>query len=167
MSEGTASLSSTTPSTGGLAWTRALPTTLPPTVRALSDQQRLLLAQGAYYGLTGIWPLVSLRTFEMITGPKADGWLVKTVGVLVGVIGGVLGLAGRQRQPPPEVALLAVGSALGLAAIDITYVARRRISPIYLADAVAELGLVALWLLPAPRATLGQLPMLSRLEQHY
>jgi hypothetical protein len=55
------------------------------------------LAQGAYYLLTGVWPLLSLRTFELVTGPKTDDWLVRTVGVLVlavvlAVLGVLLGL---------------------------------------------------------------------------
>ncbi len=108
--------------------------------------RRLLITQAIYYAATGVWSLVSLRTFERVTGPKTDGWLVKTVGVLVTVIGAVLGLAAQREQPPREVAALGAGSALGLTGIDVTYVARRRIAPIYLLDAAAELALVALWL---------------------
>jgi hypothetical protein len=43
------------------------------------------------------------------------------------------------------VVLLAVGSALGLTAIDVVYVARDVIPPIYLADAAVEVVLVAGW----------------------
>ena len=105
----------------------------------------LSLAQGAYYVITGVWPLVSIRTFQKVTGPKTDLWLVKTVGVVVGVIGGVLAVAGLRRQTAPEIPLLAVGSAAGLAGIDIVYVAKKRISSIYLLDAAAELLLIAGW----------------------
>lgn len=31
--------------------------------------------QAAYYIVTGPWPLLSLRSFEAVTGPKADEWL--------------------------------------------------------------------------------------------
>jgi hypothetical protein len=81
-----------------------------------------------------------------VTGPKTDLWLVKTVGVLVAVIGGALMLAGTSRRTTPEIALLAAGSAGGLAAIDTVYTAKRRISPIYLLDAAAELALLGLWI---------------------
>lgn len=101
--------------------------------------------QGVYYGLTGLWAIVSIGTFQKVTGPKVDTWLVKTVGVLIIVIGAVLGLAGKRGEPVPEVPLLAVGSAAGLAAIDVIYVARKRIRPIYLLDALAEVGLIGLW----------------------
>jgi hypothetical protein len=88
---------------------------------------------------------MSIRTFQMVTGPKTDLWLVKTVGVLVTAIGAVLGVAGLRRQAALEIALLAVSSAAGLAGIDIVYVARRRISPIYLLDALGQLVLAAWW----------------------
>jgi hypothetical protein len=108
------------------------------------------LVQGVFYALTGVWALVDLDSFMAITGPKTDRWLVKTVGVLVTVIGAVLLLAWRRREVPPEVMLLAIGSALSLAAIDIIYVSNRTISPIYLLDAVAEVGLALAWI-PAAR----------------
>ncbi|ACZ38975.1 hypothetical protein [Sphaerobacter thermophilus] len=111
-----------------------------------ADRQSMIsILQALYYLPTGIWPLVSLRTFMAVTGPKVDGWLVKTVGALITVVGGVLMLAGLRRRVSPEVRLLAVGSAAGLAAIDVVYVARRRISPIYLLDALGEVILIGAW----------------------
>ena len=103
------------------------------------------LLQGSYYLLTGIWPLVSLASFESVTGPKADDWLVHTVGVLVVVIGAVLLMAALQRAVPAPVVLLAVGSAGTLGAIEFFYVLRGVIWPIYMLDAVGELGLIVLW----------------------
>lgn len=106
---------------------------------------RIAMAQAAYFLLTGVWPLVSMQTFLKVTGPKTDLWLVKTVGVLIGVIGGALGVAAYRRQRTPEIALLAVGSALGMTAVDVVYVLKKRILPIYLLDALAEMGLIACW----------------------
>lgn len=101
--------------------------------------------QGAFYLATGVWPLVHDRSFQAVTGPKVDVWLVKTVGSLVAVVGGVLLAAGLRRSVPAELRVIAAGSAAALAAIDLVYAARGRISPIYLADAVVEIGLVAAW----------------------
>lgn len=101
--------------------------------------------QGIYYALTGLWAIVNIGTFQKVTGSKVDIWLVKTVGVLIIVIGAVLGLAGKRGEPVPEVPLLAVGSAAGLTAIDVIYVAKKRIRPVYLLDALAEVGLIGLW----------------------
>jgi hypothetical protein len=114
---------------------------MPPTDEAV----RLARLQAVFYIVTGIWPIVSMRSFEAITGPKVDRWLVKTVGALVAVIGAALALASRRRQLAPEVVLVAASSAAALATIDSVYVAKRRISPVYLLDAVAEIALVVGW----------------------
>jgi hypothetical protein len=64
---------------------------------------------------------------------------------LVGVIGATLMVAGSRKAVGPETRVLAAGSAAGLAAVDVVYVAHGRISPIYLLDAAAEFGLLWLW----------------------
>jgi hypothetical protein len=104
-----------------------------------SKLTRLLLScQAAYYLLTGIWSLISLRTFEAVTGPKTDGWLVRTVGLLAAVIGATIGVAAWRGQHTPELLVLAFGSALAFAAIDLVYALGGVISPIYLADAALQ-----------------------------
>lgn len=104
------------------------------------------LTQGGYYFLTGIWPIFSIGTFQEITGPKNDLWLVKTVGVLISVIGAALLLAGYKGKIVPSTILLAVGSAVVLTGVDVIYVTKRIIAPIYLLDAFVELLLIAWWL---------------------
>lgn len=111
----------------------------------------LLLGQGAYFAIAGIWPVLHMRSFEAVTGPKTDRWLVRTVGSLLVVIGVVLALASRQERPRFEVGLLAAGSALVLAAIDTVYSLRGRISKIYLADGVVEVLLALALMLTWPR----------------
>ena len=93
----------------------------------------LCVIQGLYYVVTGVWPLVSMRTFEAVTGEKVDDWLVKTVGVLVIVIGAVMLLAGLRSHVSLEVAVLAAGSALALMGIDVWYTARSHHPPDLLA----------------------------------
>ena len=110
-----------------------------------TPQARLAQVQGVAYLVTGIWPIIHRRSFEAVTGPKTDYWLVRVVGALVGVIGATLLLGSRRSQWAPEFTLLAAGSALSLALVDIVAVAVRRISPVYLLDAVGELALVGAW----------------------
>ena len=47
----------------------------------------VLMFQGTYYLLTGAWPLVSMASFEFISGSKTDHWLVNTVGILAIAMG--------------------------------------------------------------------------------
>ncbi|MFP2924503.1 hypothetical protein ACLESO_04665 [Pyxidicoccus sp. 3LG] len=99
--------------------------------------------QGAYFLVTGLWPIVHLRSFAWVTGPKPEGWLVKTVGGLVGVIGATLLAAHRRGRVTPEIRQLATWSALSLLVVDVYYAGKRRISPLYLGDAVIEAVLIA------------------------
>lgn len=111
----------------------------------MPDSHRAALRfQAAYYLVTGIWPLVSRRAFEAATGPKTDWWLVQMVGLLAAAVGTALAAGSREERVPPSIRTLAVLSALSFAGIDVVHAARRRISPIYLADAAVELALVAL-----------------------
>ncbi|WP_017733516.1 hypothetical protein [Nafulsella turpanensis] len=104
------------------------------------------LLQGFYFFATGIWPLLHMESFVAISGPKFDLWLVRTVGLLLSIIGLVLLSAAYNRRISLEIFLLAVGSALSMAAIDIYYAGIDRIWNVYLLDALAEGSLVALWL---------------------
>jgi hypothetical protein len=103
------------------------------------------LIQGVFYLMTGLWPIIDIESFQQVTGPKTDLWLVRTVGALIAVIGVVLISAARRRRYTDEIVILAVGCALALAAIDLVYALSGRISAIYLADAAAEIALAALW----------------------
>lgn len=107
--------------------------------------RRVWMLQAAYFIITGIWPLVGIRTFQWITGPKTDFWLVRCVGALVAVVGVVLGMAGRRGRITPEITTLAVGSSASLATIDTIYSARGRISRIYLLDAVINALFIIAW----------------------
>jgi hypothetical protein len=99
------------------------------------------LVQGLYYLITGLWPIVHIRSFMAVSGPKTDEWLVKTVGALVAVIGFVLLSEARRRSSEVELFMLGIGSAVSLGLIDVVYVSKGTISPVYLADAALEFPL--------------------------
>lgn len=120
------------------------------------SQPLILRTQGAYYLITGLWPLIHLASFEAVTGPKVDDWLVRMVGLLAAVIGATLVLAARQGNRPLEIFVLAIGSASAFTAVDVWYAARGQIAPVYLADAVVELGLIVLLVLA--RRSAGRTP---------
>jgi len=101
------------------------------------DPRRTLRLFAAYYVVTGLWPLFSLRTFVAITGRKTDTWLVQTFGALIAAVGAALGLIAT--RDPRAAAAVAAAGAVSLSSCELVFVARRRISPIYLGDAVLEL----------------------------
>lgn len=121
-------------------------------VRSVED---IATAQAMFYVVTGIWPIVHMRSFEWITGPKVDRWLVKTVAGLVTVVGGALGLAASSNRVTPEVRFLAVGTAVALACVDIVYVRHRRIRSVYLLDAAANLSLATAMVVAGTKSNNG------------
>jgi hypothetical protein len=122
-------------------------------VRSILPKSRLVgITQGTYYTATGLWPILSMRSFEAVTGPKQEQWLVKTVGALITAIGGNLALWSAPSHRNSKVnsvdyaCALGMSAALALATIDCVYAAKERISKIYLLDAAVELALVIAWL---------------------
>ena len=111
--------------------------------------------QGVYFALTGLWPLISIETFQIVTGRKtdhlvtgneADHWLVNTVGALVLADAVVFLAAAWNRRTTSDVAILGIGTAIALTTIDVVYVVRNAISAVYLVDAAAEIVLIVLWI---------------------
>jgi hypothetical protein len=86
-----------------------------------------------------------MGSFLKVTGPKTDLWLVKTVGLILAVIGAVLIFAQANAEINMSLIILGIGSALSLAVIEFVYVAKRVISLIYLGDAFLELILIVWW----------------------
>ena len=99
--------------------------------------------QAAYYLVTGIWPWISMRTFEAVTGPKTDDWLVQTVGALVIAIGLALAVAAWKRDRSAPTITLSAASAAAFIVVDVVFVVSGTIRPIYLADAVVEAAILA------------------------
>jgi len=80
-----------------------------------------------------------------VTGPKTDLWLVKTVGVLVLASGAAMIVAYTRHNTSPDILLLALGEAFFLLLIDVIYTIKKIIRPIYLADAIIQIGFV-IWI---------------------
>jgi hypothetical protein len=120
------------------------------------DGVGLARAHGVANLAGGLWPLLHIRSFEMVFGPKTDRWLVKTVAGLL-IVNGITQLAtsssaGSMRQARR----LGVGTAAVLAAVDLIYVPAGRISKTYLVDAAVEVAWIMAWYqadMPAPAAT--------------
>jgi hypothetical protein len=104
---------------------------------------RLPAAQAAYYVATGLAPLVSMRAFEAVTGPKRDDWLVRTVGLLALGFAGILARDAVRGRPD---AAAGIGAALPFALASGWYGGTGRVSRVYLVDAALEGAFVVAWL---------------------
>jgi len=101
--------------------------------------------QGWFYLITGAWPLLHPASFEFATGAKRDFWLAQTVGALLVVSGIAMISAAKAGRITREIAILALGEAIALGVADIATLWQPRTALSYLADAMVEFGLVALW----------------------
>ena len=101
-------------------------------------------AQGWFNVAGGLWPLVSMRSFEKVFGPKADRWLAYTVAGLLVTNGATQLLAARSGELG-SARLVGRGTAATLLAIDLVYVPPGRLRWTYLIDAAFELGWLGLW----------------------
>ena len=115
--------------------------------RVVPPRATALEVQGAYYVISGLWAVVDRRGFETVSGRKTDYWLVRMVGLLAAAIGVSLLAGTRDARPSSETKLLGVAAGVSFTAVDLVYVARRRISPVYLGDAVVHVLLAAFALL--------------------
>jgi hypothetical protein len=111
-----------------------------------NESTLIALLHALYFAIGGLWSVLHRRSFEAVSGPKVDYWLVRTVGGLLTAVGMVLASAALRGRVTAEIRWLAIGTSGVLTAIDVVYTARRRIRPVYLLDAIANLVLIAGWL---------------------
>ena len=101
----------------------------------MNDDARLTRLQGAYYAISGAWPLIHFASFEAVSGPKRDRWLVRTVGMLLCAIGLTL-----IRRPRASGDLADMASASFVAADALAFRSGQRWP--YPADALLEFGFI-------------------------
>lgn len=109
-------------------------------------------AQGTFNVVSGLWPVMHMRSFEAVSGPKVDRWLVRTVGGLVAANGLAQLTAGDAEQRLS--ARIGLGTSAVLAAVDVRYGATGRISRIYLLDALIQMAWAVAWTRTVRRAAI-------------
>jgi len=97
----------------------------------------------AYLVGTGVWPLLHRRSFEAVTGPKQEFWLVRTVGGLAALCGVTLLYRAVRGGPTSDAKILAGGQAAVFAAADAYACAR--VSRVYLGDILLQAALLPSW----------------------
>jgi hypothetical protein len=93
-----------------------------------------IFTQGIYYLITGVWPLVDIHSFMLVTGPKTDIWLVKAMSCLFCAIGLAL-VIGRKERVCVWLSLL---TSFSMAVIDFYYSSIDVTSDVYKIDGVIQ-----------------------------
>lgn len=103
------------------------------------------LLQGAYDLVGGLWPLLHMASFEALTGPKTDGWLVRTVAGILVVVGVVLIQNALRGSVGHSVRWIAGGISLVLASVALISSLAGFISWLYFFDGLFHLAFALAW----------------------
>ena len=113
--------------------------------RATAIGSCIAIAQGGYYALSGLWPLLHMRSFVAVTGPTTDLWLVQAFGGLVAAVGAVLLARGLGGKADAATQQFGFATASALVTIDVWFFLKGAISAVYLIDGAAQLVLAGCW----------------------
>lgn len=80
-----------------------------------------LREQGIYYLISGIWPLLHLKSFAKLSGKKPDPFQTRVTGLLFSAIGLALIVGSRKKRPEGEVVLLGAATATAAAAATLSH----------------------------------------------
>jgi hypothetical protein len=107
----------------------------------------LLSIQSFYTLVTALWAIIDIHSFMMVTGPKTDIWLVKTVSVLLLAIASVFIYGLLKVSDPLPVIILAITSSAGLAVVDFYYTSSGTIKWVYSIDGILQVIFIVIWLI--------------------
>lgn len=111
-------------------------------------QRKIVLSQGIYY-LAAAVPTVAITRlgwFRRIAGLEGERWYVMNYNTQVALVGAVLTAAGLRQRVSPEIRMLSMIIASGIAAYEVPLGAQGKISPILFADGLAQTAVLASWL---------------------
>lgn len=102
--------------------------------------------QAVYYLVTGLWPLIHLKSFFEVTGPKTDVWLVQMVGVLIfsySILFFYMAFTRRLLQVHAVVGSLI---AFGIGCIELYHYLQGTLRGIYYVDFIIEVCFFMYWI---------------------
>ncbi len=104
----------------------------------------VLYAHALYLLIGGAWPLLSLPTFEEVTGPKSDHFLVRTVALILVLVASILF---AQRKSPVErsAVFMAMGVSFILGSVAWISAAGGWVWKIYFIDGGIHLLFACAW----------------------
>jgi hypothetical protein len=105
----------------------------------------LLWTQSIYTFITAIWPILDIESFMIVTGPKTDIWLVKTVGALLIPVSLTLASYLFIKTNLKPAAILGGLSAAVFITIDFYYPLTDVISNVYMLDGILQIGFLICW----------------------
>jgi len=112
----------------------------------------LLAGQGAYYVLTGLWPLVHFSSFATVMSQHINPFQAQAFGAVIAVLGGSLMEAARREPPGPFPTLLGAAIASAIALVSLWWLPRLAATSILWIDLVLEVAIAVGLILFYPRS---------------
>jgi len=112
----------------------------------------LLAGQGAYYVLTGLWPLVHFSSFATVMTLHINPFQAQAFGAVIAVLGGSLMDAARREPPGPFPTLLGAAVASAIALVSLWWLPRVSGTSLLWIDLVLEVAIAGGLILFYPRA---------------
>lgn len=104
------------------------------------------LIQGIYFMITLIWPVIDIESFMVVTGPKVDIWLVKTVSALLFPYAVICFWVAMKRPLSTIIILCMVLMSWGLAFVELYYYFNGTIKWVYAVDALLQILFSYWWI---------------------
>ena len=108
----------------------------------------VLLIQGWYYLIFGLWVAVGLATIQSHTFPEpgfSQFWMLRVIGVAVAIVGVFLIRASRRKSARSIFTALVIATPTLLAAGEIVAMLNSKLPPTFMIDSVMELGFLVWW----------------------
>jgi hypothetical protein len=106
----------------------------------------ILYLQAGYIMITAVWPVIDIESFMLVTGPKTDIWLVKTVSaLLIPVSLSLFSFAYLELDAVPAYILGGLTS-IAFIVVDFYYALNDTISDVYLLDGILEVIFLLCWI---------------------
>ena len=100
----------------------------------------VLAAQGIYYIVTGLWPLLHFSSFASVVAFRVNPFQAHVFAALIIVIGGSLLEATRREPPGPFPTMLGIGVASAIALVSLVWLPRLGVASLLWADLAVEVA---------------------------
>jgi hypothetical protein len=108
----------------------------------------VLLLQGWYYVIAGLWAASGLSTLQAPTLPGfgfTQMWEIRVIGSVIALIGVVLIRASKRNESVAEVSFVAIATALVLGILELVLLLNDQLPMTFLIDAGMQLGFLFWW----------------------
>lgn len=95
-----------------------------PAERRRRWRRLVILVQGAYYILTGLWPLAHFSSFSRAVALSVHPFQAQVLGAVLVVVGAHLLEAGRREPPGASATLLGIAVAGAISVIEMVWLPR-------------------------------------------